>query len=664
MLMENFGKYFVAALSLGAALSCSKTLIEIPDQSQDFSHIESVAPLMGSKLAGRSSGEFCKGELLLMLDSEMTALWEKGDSAALVRSLCGDFSFTHFGPALKVKPKNEVLARELGLDRWFVLNFDPALPLTQVGEKLAACEAVELVQMNAVCEHEPCPYVVEDENFAYTKAMQPYAMDDPMYPLQWNLYNDGSMSKLAVAGADVSAAYAWNICAGDPRVVVAIIDGPVQYDHEDLADNIWVNEAELKGQAGVDDDGNGYVDDIYGYNFVLDTGEINWKASKEDGHGTHVAGIIAASNGNGKGVCSIAGGYPGEKGVRLMGIQVFYGNSSATDRSHGDAFIYAADNGAAVAQCSFGYNTIMKNETEYSLKAPFEYRGIRYFLDPSNANCEAVGGNIAVFAAGNSGLGSAMYPAAMSDCVAVTAVGPDGLPTFYTNYGKGCNIAAPGGELYYDNNSKILSTGITSVTGSYIRLQGTSQACPHVSGVAALGMSYALQSGKSYTREEFLSMLMGSVNDIDSRLLSTDSKTDRMGNKVVLKTYYKKMGTGIVDAWRMLMQIDGIPSALVECGADCTIRLDEYFGSGAGTLTYLGVEAEDKYKEALGIEDMKLENGALKIRCSKNGCGKIRIRAIAGGSNVGTADAPGGMEISRELSVISRGVVGWNNAWL
>ena len=114
----------------------------------------------------------------------------------------------------------------------------------------------------------------------------------------------------------------------------------------------------------------------------------------------------------------------------------------------------------------------------------------------------------------------------------------------------------------------------------------------------------------------------------------------------------------------MLMQIDGIPSALVECGADCTIRLDEYFGSGAGTLTYLGVEAEAKYQEALGIEDMKLEDGVLKIRCSKNGCGKIRIRAIAGGSNVGTADAPGGMEISRELSVISRGVVGWNNAWL
>ena len=126
--------------------------------------------------------------------------------------------------------------------------------------------------------------------------------DDPGLPQQWHYNNEGSIRR-AVEGADIDLFEAWKTTAGDPAVIVAIMDGGVQWDHPDLAANMWVNEAELNGAPGVDDDGNGYVDDVYGYNFDKDTGAI-----EPGGHGTHCAGTIAAVNNNGIGVCGVAGG--------------------------------------------------------------------------------------------------------------------------------------------------------------------------------------------------------------------------------------------------------------------------------------------------------------------------------------------------------------------
>lgn len=94
------------------------------------------------------------------------------------------------------------------------------------------------------------------------------------------------------------------------------------YKHEDLAANMWVNQAELNGQKGVDDDGNGYVDDVYGYNFAKDQGDITWTDPEDSGHGTHVAGTISAVNNNGIGVCGIAGGSGNNDGVKIMSIQI------------------------------------------------------------------------------------------------------------------------------------------------------------------------------------------------------------------------------------------------------------------------------------------------------------------------------------------------------
>lgn len=133
--------------------------------------------------------------------------------------------------------------------------------------------------------------------------------DDPMLPSQWHYNNDGSIPG-TVAGADANVFKGWEIETGKKDVLVAIVDGGFQVDHPDLAQNVYVNEAEKNGKPGVDDDGNGYTDDVYGYNFVINSADVNAHS-----HGTHVAGTVGAVNGNGLGVAGVAGG-SGEGGVK------------------------------------------------------------------------------------------------------------------------------------------------------------------------------------------------------------------------------------------------------------------------------------------------------------------------------------------------------------
>lgn len=622
-----------------------------------------ISEEQSTKMVTDFNGDSVSGELLLMLSDAAFEIWSNGDSAAVANMVRGDLELTSFRPALPVKPKNSKLAARLGLEKWFVASFPPNMGIAEAGALLCLSPCVELVQPNRSGQIQPSGKV---ESFTPDTKCEPLFMTDPFFPSQWNLYNDGRIESYFKEGADVGAAYAWNLCGGDPRVVVAIIDGPVKYDHEDLADNMWVNEKELHGIEGVDDDGNGYVDDIYGYNFALGCGRIDWSGQGELGHGTHVAGIIGAVNGNGKGISSISGGVEGKgSGVKMMSCQLFYGDSrSASDLQVGNAFIYAADNGACIAQCSYGYDGgTYKKDNDYINKWPFEYRGLKYFTDPSNANCPAVESNVAVFAAGNEAATYSSYPGALPLCISVTALGPDGLPAAYTNYGLGCNIAAPGGDDNFGQSSKILSTGIDEINGEYAWMAGTSMACPHVSSVIALGMSYALQLGKHFSSDEFLAMIYASVNDINSSL-ADGMKQCPDGKSLELKTYYGRMGTGAIDAWQMLMQVEGIPSIIVECGKECRVNLNEYFGGGCETLTFKGVETDAVYKECLGIVSVSVDKGYLSIRCDKKGSGKIRVKAIAGGTYAGGPGGAGGTEIEREISILSRGVRGWNNGWL
>lgn len=649
-----------------AALVMLPFLFSCTDNLPEKEECGELPEKLARKIAGRSEGDFEQGQLLVLVDVDMMEKWEAGDSISVADGVRGKLGLTGFRPALTAKPKNMSLARELGLDRWFVAEFDRLAPLVEAAGEIASSPHVEAVQFNNRCHAIPSGTSEKCVELG-TKSVTPVFWDDPLFNSQWNLYNDGTCSAHSQAGADCGVGAAWSLCSGDKRVVVAVIDGPVMYSHEDLADNMWTNQAELTGTPGVDDDGNGYVDDIYGYDFALSKGEIDWSAPDEIAHGTHVAGIVAAANGNGKGVSSIAGGDGSpDSGVKLMSCQIFYGSSSGTnDRVVGNAFIYAADNGASVAQCSYGYNGgTYKTDNAYINLWPFEYRGLKYFTDPSNANCPAVESNVAVFAAGNENSSYSSYPGALPICISVTALGPDGLPAAYTNYGLGCNIAAPGGDDNYGTESKILSTGIPEINGLYAYMAGSSMACPHVSGIVALGMSYALSLGKHFSTGGFLSMLYASVNDVDA-FLTGGSKTCPDGQVLNLKTYYKRMGTGSIDAWKMMMQVEGTPSIIVRTGEECEVMLHDYFGEGAATMTFIGVEASPEAVSALGIKGTPtVSGGCLKIRCDKRGAAKVRVKAIAGGSIVGGPSGTGGTEISREVSIVSRGVAGANNGWL
>ena len=658
----------VAIISL-MAISCTKDAGVVEGEKS----MEAEA-ILEHKLVGNTMDKCEEGSLLLFLEEETIARIEKGDIEAVKSEIFLGGDVVSFEPAL-VTPKNERLARELGLHRWYSVKFDESIPVRKFAKEVAPSKHVNAIEFNTIVSlaSDLKAHPMSMGNMADTRALEPMSsFNDPYAKYQWNLHNSGdeAIAKPAREGADVGVLDAWELCTGSSDVVVAVIDGPVQYNHPDLAAAMWVNEAELNGVEGVDDDGNNYVDDVYGYNFNsagYSGGKINWTTEGESGHGTHVAGIVAAVNNNGVGISSIAGGAGSGDGVRIMGCQVFDGTFAASDRDMSNALIYAADNGACIAQCSYAYDPrSFDSDNAYINQISIEYNAIKYFVNPENCNHSAIGQNLAIFAAGNETTSNSGYPGALPICVSVTAYGPDYLPTGYTNYGRGCNIAAPGGDYSIGNSvSQILSTCIKDAVGDdYAWMEGTSMACPHVSGVAALGISYAAKIGKKFEGDDYRHTLLTAVNDINSLMLEGTKPYNGVADAVVLKNYHKRMGTGALDTWRLFMLIEGTPSVQVTAGERCSVDLKEYFGGSATDITYRGIEVSDEAREALGIKgDPKMDKGLLVIRCDKCGSAKIKISAIAGGGQLGGGNNIGGTEITREVSIISRGVSSTNGGW-
>ena len=667
-------KYSILLLALCvAAVSCvSEADLSAPETAETAGEMA-----LQTKITGSTEGEYREGCLLLYLNDETTARIENGEMEAVADEMFAGLEINGFEPALRHTPKNVELARELGLHKWFVVSFDESTPVRTFATAVAVRPEISAVQFNATpklaSDCKSIPFRPQASLSAAPGEVIPF--NDPMNTYQWNLNNTGdkAVAETAREGADVGVMDAWKLTAGTPDVIVAVCDAPVKYTHPDLAANMWVNEAEKNGVKGKDDDGNGFIDDIHGFNFYpskVSNGAINWNVNGESGHGTHVAGIIAAVNGNGIGVSSIAGGSGNGDGVRIMTCQIFEGGYAGGDREMSEAIMYAADNGACIAQCSYGYSaSVFSSDNAYINNAPLEYRAIKYFINPENANHPSLESNVVIFAAGNEAASNSDYPGALPLCISVTALGPDYLPAPYTNYGRGCNIAAPGGDYWIgsaieaENRSQILSTCISEVSDDYAWMQGSSMACPHMSGVAALGISYAGKLGKKFTSEEFTSMLLTSVNDINQFL--TDGVKTIADQSIPLKVYNKRMGTGAIDAWKLLMQIEGTPSAMVKTGETCTIDLKQFFGDSAADITYLDVTFDDDAKKTLGLASKpKVKNGALEITCMKNGSAKVKVSAIAGGGQLGGGNNIGGSEIAREISIISRGVYSSNGGWL
>lgn len=262
----------------------------------------------------------------------------------------------------------------------------------------------------------------------------------------WNLHNSGANE--GTTGADVSAPEAWAVTTGEESVTVAVIDTGIDFFHPDLEANIWINQAEIPGN-GIDDDHNGYVDDVHGYDFVNDDSD----PMDDQLHGTHVSGTIGAVGDNELGVCGLCWH------VRLMAIKAFNESGEGTLFDVLAAIRYAADNGARVLNASWGQPD--KSAALGAAIAEAHQRGL-----------------VIVAAAGNNRSTTLSYPAAYPESVTVAATNNRDQRSLFSSYGPVVDLAAPGESVLStipDNRFDIAS--------------GTSMAAPHVSGAVALVFS-------------------------------------------------------------------------------------------------------------------------------------------------------------------------------
>lgn len=349
--------------------------------------------------------------------------------------------------------------------------------------------------------------------------------NDPYLKYQWHYHNEGLL-KGSIPAADINLLKAWEIETGKPQVIVAVIDGGIDTDHPDLRPNLWMNEAELNGIEGKDDNGDfdpnyegksEYIDDIYGYNFALDQGKITGHE-----HGTHIAGTVAAVSNNGIGGAGVAGGNGSkDSGVRMMSCQIFAydeeGNEISAENKH-EAFVYAANNGAVIAQNSWAY-TVDESQIDPNI-AQADKDAIDYFIQNAGIDEEGnqVGpmrGGIVIFAAGNANTSTGIFPAAYENVFSVASYSADYVRAGYSNYGDWVEVAAPGGSGDYSAGTQVFSTFMHN---NYGYQEGTSMACPHVSGIAALVVSkFGVNDDgtiiKGFTNEELKKRLLDATND-------------------------------------------------------------------------------------------------------------------------------------------------------
>lgn len=349
--------------------------------------------------------------------------------------------------------KNILNASEMGV------SFGNYLKVTINGEQKAL--------LNELKSHPEVAYIEKNQTYTVQPVESGKLISEKeisKFAQQWGLKNTGKNSGPWYApgkkGEDINAEKAWTLNRGSKDIVVAIIDTGIDWTHQDLKGNLFVNEAEQNGEAGVDDDGNGYVDDIYGYDFANNDGD----PKDGHGHGTHCSGVIGATHKR-SGVRGVMGK------VKIFGVKFLTDRGSGTTENAIKSIDYAIKRGANVLSNSWGGGGFSQ-----ALK------------DAIVAANEA--GIVFVAAAGNSNANNDTkdtYPAnyAVDNVISVGAMAGTGKRSSFSNYGKTkVHVFAPG--------SNILST-VTN--NGYKKMSGTSMACPHVAG----GIGLLLASSPNLT---------------------------------------------------------------------------------------------------------------------------------------------------------------------
>ena len=568
--------YFIAAAFVAGFASCAvEAPVETP-KAENNCVATDVVP----------------GQLLVRFNPEVADVLDKAGitkSTQAILDIVGGYEIERVFP---MDARSEEKARQEGLHLWYVVTFPEECPVEKVAADLSTLGEVSRVEYNRTLkratERKAVPLTMEKVQQLTARAAAP-VFNDPLLGYQWHLVNNGDLGETKfIKDADVQVEKAWKElnCTGDPSIIVAVLDEGVAVTHPDLQASMWVNEGEIWG-SHEDNDGNGYTGDIHGYNFVQKTGVITTDSIYDTGHGSHVAGVIAATNNNGIGISSVAGGNDSQPGVKIMSCQIFAGAYAGTVLEEVRAIKYAADNGAVILQCSWGYISGAANPYEWSPQYAtdeewlyynvLEKKALDYFIHNAGSPDGVIDGGLAIFAGGNEAAPAASYPGAYPDYVAVAATAADFTPAVYSNYGPGTTISAPGGDqdYYYEYADEdhwvgelgcILSTLPFNVSESgYGYMEGTSMACPHVSGVAALGLSYAAKLRRHFKAEEFIELMYETATPIDKYMTGTKQYKRYVADLVEsapmmtlnMDDFKGGMGAGQINAYGLLKAIEG-----------------------------------------------------------------------------------------------------------
>ncbi len=499
---------------------------------------------------------------VLIVKMKLTApTYRKIEIASELLSLKTKYSVQAIDRLITSVPKHVMVGREV-LERIFIFKTSASTNLLLLARELSQEPSVEYAEPN---------YILHSHSI-------------PNDPLVNQIY------PLGIIHADS----AWNIQKGDSDVVIGIIDTGVDWDHPDLAPSIWKNVNEIPGN-NIDDDGNGFIDDVRGWDFVENTfdafpGEDSTTQDNDpmdfDGHGTHVAGIAAGTTNNGIGIASLAWG------CKIMPLRIGWhskdGNGLGYASDMAKAFVYAAENGASICNLSFGTTGAVLDGAKYAFK----------------------NGVVIVNSAGNSSSDESAVLGSQSWALSVAATNSEDKKASYSTFNSSVDVSAPGGDFSSGNFQGFLSTIIHPSTfygnQEYVQFQGTSMSSPLVASLAGLIKS----QHKNWTPSQIMFQIVGTADNIDSK------------NPL----YVKKLGSGRINALRALTEtIVAKPKfKIISVSVD-----DSKNGNGnrlldPGETVNINCIIRNEWGDALNAEaELRSNNSAISITKNKSHYGTV-----------------------------------------